>query len=369
MPIEFERSGGGLYVPADTPVKKPNVFQQINSALGGAWLTTSINALMVLIQLFTVVILWLTYENTVIPTRQKELLSEQLAQLELERKKIIADIEIAKQDANTASKELLAKQEQLVRLTAERERLQASVVAANRTAESSLLSANSAIAKANAAGKELSTAQLSLFQQHASMIVGSPQWNYSYTAIKKRVAEANAARDDSDDKKDPGIDAYLREAQAGWPDISQISAEVATSLRKSKSPLFPQSLSEDLAKYMLVHTKGMTCPRPDFIEMRRMYDEKRSSYIADARAKAEKEDAEYVANGLKKGIRYVFSKESLEARESMSSMMADYTARDAVRERLDDQIRKCFAEFEAVGEAYFKEKKAVPQLMPEGVNF
>lgn len=364
--MEFERSKGGLYLPAQTSPTRPGLFQRLNAALGGAWLTTSINSFVVLIQLFTVWVLWLTYQNTVIPTRQKELLSEQLAQLELERKQVIAEIAKARGDARLAGAVLEQKQQELQRLTVEKSRLSRAVENANFAADSSLQAAKRATALAGKAGKELYVAQMSLFQQHASMIVATPEMTYRYGRMTRLVREVNEGLGEK--SKYATVDEYFAEVRETWPRVDQMASEVSSKLRNSRSNLFPSSFSNDLAVYLVEHAKTINCAQPNYEALRGSYDEWVSSNREKRRKDSEEREAQFVADGLRKGVRYVISDEGRRQGLAIDKQLAEYDGRSELRKSVDAAAQKCFDRFGAIADDYFKEKGAVVQTIPSEVG-
>lgn len=89
--MEFERTESGLLIPKHAALHSP--ARRVTFFRKG--LRAFTNALFVVIQLVTVWILWKTYQDTVIPNRQKELLAEQVAQLEMDRKSLVTRIDVA----------------------------------------------------------------------------------------------------------------------------------------------------------------------------------------------------------------------------------------------------------------------------------
>ncbi|MGN7726765.1 hypothetical protein ACTJIL_13245 [Luteimonas sp. 22616] len=363
--MRFERSEEGLYVPAGTLAKRFSIFQRFNAASDNAWSAIFINGLMVAIQLFTVWVLWLTYQNTVIPTRQKELMSEQLAQLELERKEIFVDIAKAKKAANEAHLVLQQKQRDIRLITAEREKLIRSVQGARSDAQKYLHVAQQATAKAQVAEKGLLAAQMTIFQQHGSMLVSAPRLSYMSQSMRRLVNDVNSSLSGH---KHQNLSKYLTEIDSSWPRVDQMVAEVVHLLRNSKSKLFPESYGEELAVYMLKNARNVKCENPDLASLRKIYGKEASAYRAKETKRAEMSDASYVADGLKQGVRYVFTEESMKAREEMIESMADYAGMARVRESVDESTSECFDELESVADSYFKSKGVVAQTIPNEIS-
>lgn len=358
---DFERSSSGLYLPAARLRHRLSVLHRAKVALGDAWLSTVINATMVLIQLLTGWILWMTYQNTVIPTRQKELLSEQLAQLELERKTVVEDIARSRRDAEVAAQSLARKQEEVRQLGAEKERLTAAVATASVAVKDSMAAAQHATALAKDANSQLGMAQMSIFEQHASLIVASPKRDFLYRSLNNLIEETNA---DRKDRTLPSIGQYIDSLLATWPQMGAAAEQVIQSLRAIKSDLFPPAYGEDLAAYLAQRSSTLTCAMPDRDLMVRRYEDLLRAEIAAASKRREAQRAEYVADGLKKGIRYVFDAKDTRRIAEIEASTAGYLVRGKARDEIRDQAEACFEPLEALADAYFKDRGAKVQTLP-----
>lgn len=148
--MDFERSEAGLLIPEQsTPrAKKPNKLMTLINSVG---LGAIVNALMVLIQLATVWILWKTYQDTVIPNRQKELLSEQVANLQLEQVQRTKEVSLVRSRVQSLNAELIARRAELKKLSAERQNLLTEATTAQAHADRARIAEVSARALASKA--------------------------------------------------------------------------------------------------------------------------------------------------------------------------------------------------------------------------
>lgn len=359
----FERAANGLYLPA--PIGSRRFLQRAKAALGDAWLTTVINALMVLIQLLTGWILWLTYQNTVIPTRQKELLSEQLAQLELEKKQVAAEIRESRRAAREAAAALTSKQREVEELSWERRRLSGAIDDAHRSVAESLAAAKNAAALTRSTNAQLDVAQMSIFEQHARIVVARPRLEYVYADLNGTVRRFNESREDP--LAAASRDEYIGALLAAWPAMESVVEGVVRDLRSSKSDLFPLALAEELAVYFEERAQAVSCAPPNRAQLQAAYDEKVDAEAKRLKAQVEVERATYVAEGLEKGIRYVFDPESTRATDALNLKLARLAAQSAARATVKEQADKCFERLEAIADGYFKGKGARSQTFPHDV--
>lgn len=131
----YERTESGLLVPkaiAASPESPTAPSVVIHSP--SDQLTRWLNFAGLAIQAVTVAVLWLTFKNTVIPTQQKELLAEQVSQLEIDKKRTLREVVAAKAALSHQKSELTRLANEATKLQSDSARSKAALLSANRSA-------------------------------------------------------------------------------------------------------------------------------------------------------------------------------------------------------------------------------------------
>ena len=255
-----------------------------------------VNVLLVLVQLVTVWVLWLTYTNTVIPSRQKELLAEQLAQLKIEKQSILGEIDESKGRLATLVRQAKAQGAEISSLSDDKSHLLFELKGLSANAISANAIAKTARAKLSESNKSLSLTQASIFSEQAAYIIAYPQ-------MSDGVRETNSARN-KDDKD--SYEQMIGQAEKAWPDFGPIMKDVEANLRQMRSPLYPNSWGGELADYLSHKMQGFSCVRPQFAVLKKRYKDLFAAAQVEARVSAIRAEQNIVEDGKSQGIRYVF---------------------------------------------------------------
>lgn len=275
--MEFKRSKGGVLVPDSTLLKQHKAKKKFR-------LDKFINILLVIIQIGTVGVLWLTYKNTVIPARQKELLAEEVAKLELEKKNIIAQV-------NSGNEQLL--------LLNNRTRIQQAALAKLKSDKESLeLQVNNLADKARLADRATSVARLRLKEASKSLTIGQIEifsstatYAIAYPILKQPVVDLSHGDD----------------AEKYWHNYQAISEEVVEELKKVRSPFFPDKMPEDFSGVYAEKSKSFTC-KPDFKDISSRYELSIKAVNSKSELDAIKYENDYLAKQpIRKNVKYVVS--------------------------------------------------------------
>jgi len=264
---------------------------------------------MVLIQLGTVWILWLTYKNTVIPTRQKELLSEQLAQLEMTRSKTINQIDAMKEHLMKLTRQSAEQISEVKQLQNDKLKLTSDIAAVREEESRATNAARGARETLSDTRRQLMLAQIDIFHDRALFAIYRPNLN-------DRVNEING----SSATRQETVADEIEAARRAWPNFDLASKEVVAQLTDLKSPLFPDSFGVGLSNLFEKSMAGFSCKMPDFDSLKRKYAQRLKMADANAEQEVDKQEAKIVEDGKREGIRYVFDAKSHEV--SLSAQKA-----------------------------------------------
>jgi hypothetical protein len=358
--VDFERTDSGLLVPEQpTPrPKEPNPIAQLFNSVG---LSTVVNAMMVVIQLATVWILWKTYQDTVIPNRQKELLSEQVAELELERKTLALDISAAKRHADTYDKELQAKRAELRAIAAERDRVTAAANTAQQREKVARKAEYVARASADAAQSNLAQSQWSIYFQSASLIVSIP-----YSRTIHRAGALSRARYGADDSL-AAFNKYLVGMEKAWPNLSEDADLVHAKLLEEKAEFYPQWMANEFAAYFQKEAKALTCRKPDFSAIGSRVETAYVAAASSATKRAQDTIAKEVREARAQNIDLRFASGTEGQRIKVEISNATYKLMDKEVNDIDELIKNCYADFREVGYAFFEQKGIRQPPIPKSV--
>jgi hypothetical protein len=340
--IEFEQLKSGLYLPKRAPsAPKPRM----------KWFAEAVNALLVLIQLVTVWVLWLTYANTVIPSRQKELLAEQLAQLEIEKKGILQEISRSKERLAMLARQGRIHAREIADLSSDKSRLLAEIKGLRANASSANDLAKASRARLAEANKSLSLAQLNIFSEQATYAI-------AYPGMADRVDEINSAAKGDRLNYVQTID----KAEKQWPEFGPIIHSVEAGLRQLHSSLYPSSWGPEFAGYFDERMRGFSCARPDFVELRKRYGDLLMYSKAEARESAIRAEQKVIEDGRKQGIRYVFGAKQKSKDVEISEMSSRMDVELKLTMEIYQKGKRCQGQF------LKKEKRCQGQFLTgEGV--
>lgn len=273
------------------------------------------NGLMVIIQFFTVWVLWLTYTNTVIPSRQKELLAEQVAQLEMARDAASKQISASEKSLKKLAKKSADQVSQIQDLETYKKSLSKEVRSARLAADQADRTSSQARNRLAETRRQLRLAEADIFHDQALLVLFRFGNN-------DRVEQINdSLRDDRDNTI---ADAILR-AKSSWPSFSSISSETEKQLSEMNSNLYPRAFGTDFASFFKVRISTFSCVAPDFSVIESRYKEKLDKVDRAAEGEVLKEETSIIVKGKAKGVRYVIDptshKESVALRKSLDRIV------------------------------------------------
>ncbi|WP_254460805.1 hypothetical protein [Xanthomonas sacchari] len=361
--IEFKRSGSGLLIPEQLELHKKR-SSRLATLVNSVGLSMVVNLFMILIQLVTVWILWKTYQDTVVPNRQKELLSEQVAQLELEHTRRTKEVVLTRQRVQSLNNELQARHMELTKLATEHQYLLAEAATARANAEHARLSEATAKISANKAQSGLEASQWSIYYQNASVVLMLP-----HMIMIRKLGEIKRASIGAEDGKAAFHD-YLEHVESIWPNMNSDAELIARELRKDETKFYPKWMKEEFASYFIKEAGNLSCQRPDFVAIKAEVDKKFDAAAATAMAEKKKEQAERQAvidEAMRRrvAIPYPDSVKSYEIRVAVSD--ATYKMIDEIEERLRKSIEKCNGQFDPIGDKFFAGKGVSQPTMPGSV--
>lgn len=313
--ISFEQSKSGVWMPRRQGSGLRSLFNRVG-------LGTLVNAMMVVIQLVTVWILWKTYQDTVIPNRQKELLAEQVAQLEIERKTIGSEIALAKKRAATFDQELGERRSELKAIASQRDRLLIEANQAQVHERMARAAEAQAISSAKTVKGQLANSQWSLYFQRAASIVNVPHL--------RMIAESSSCRLKGIGAEDTlgAFHTYLQGVERIWPNLASDADLVAEKLRTDDGNQYPRWMVEEFASYFQQEARKVVCHKPDF--------------------------------------RAIHS--SVDAQHKAATFEVLYKGLEAEERNLRAITDKCYDDFQAVGDGFFERKGIQQQLIPGAVR-
>jgi len=359
--MEYERSESGILVPEKHPARIEKDGAAIK-VLKSVELSSIINLLMVLIQLFTVWILWKTYQDTVVPTRQKELLSEQLAQLELDQKTKVKEIRDAKIERDRVLKEASTAQQQVALLTTQAERLGVESKRALQEANSSRNAASSAKTAEAVAKRSLESSQWASYSLTAGSIVSIPRARWIRKSGKLERAGLLA--------KDPLAEFHTRLAgiEKIWPDLPAEAKQIADILRQERSPGYPDWMPAQFASYFETTASQLSCAKPDFSKIFRDTEREYNAAAAPARKKALAEiEKEHSLKKLaaERYVKLVYPDDHEARTLDIAISNATYQIFPRRQKEIDAIVDKCYDEFQAVGHRFFSLKDIGQPTVPK----
>lgn len=291
-------------------------------------------ALMVLIQLGTVWILWLTYKNTVIPTRQKELLSEQLAQLEMTRSKTISQIGAMKEHLMKLTRQSEEQVSEVKQLQKDKLKLASEIASVRKEESRATNAARGARETLSDTRRQLMLAQLDIFHERALFAVYRPNLN-------DRVNEING----SSATRQETVADEIESARRAWPTFDLASKEIVTQLADLKSPLFPDSFGVGLSSLFEKSMAGFSCKIPDFDSLKHKYAQRLKMADANAEKEVEKQEAKIIEDGKREGIRYVIDPKNHQVSFSAQNAANKIGVQYSLDMKLFDLRAACFKSY------------------------
>lgn len=274
MNTRYERTRGGVLVPVATlAAPQDSAASRSDKRPPVDPLTRWVNLLGLGIQALTVVVLWLTFQTTVIPTQQKELLAEQVSQLQIEKRQTIAAIQTAELRVKELDSTLADQRAELARLDVERAALIEESQRAHLSANSALEAAAIAGAKEKeakraeaAANAYLTDAGWRIFQEEVAFQIWRPVLKF-----RRRLREGASDGEEQGSTPEGKIVGAINGHAAGWPDFQAMVSETAAEISNMRSPHYTASMAQEFAEAFRKEGSEFTCLVPDFEEMKRKY--------------------------------------------------------------------------------------------------
>ncbi|MCI2246602.1 hypothetical protein L3067_18475 [Xanthomonas sp. PPL568] len=327
------------------------------------------NLASLLIQLVTVIVLWLTFKNTVIPTQQKELLAEQVANLEQDRKKTVTDIERGKRTMEKLNSALSGQRQELSRLKQERNvleiesgRAHAETIAARAKEQAAQLATKSA-------QKVLADARWRIFSEEASWQVLRADTGQAmlHKHISNAVASANSTTGEQTVSSKFVRDIELYENN--WPDYTSLVKLTSDRIRALRSPHYTPEMANEFADQFEKEGANFRCDRPNFSAIKEKYlralAKTGKKANEEARQQMEKIRRDYALNGQTA----VFQEGWEENATRVSLIGLEY----GVERDLTDELMKlpgeCEKRFKDIGAKFLEEKNKNPQVLPDDILY
>lgn len=230
-----------------------------------------LNLASIFIQLVTVVVLWLTFKNTVIPTQQKELLAEQVAGLEQDRKRTVADIEHGRRTMEKLNSTLSGQRQELSRLQQERNALEIESRRAHAEAIAAQAKEQAAQLSTKSAQKGLTDARWRIFSEEASwqILRADTGRTLIYKHISNAADSANSAAE-----KQTAAQSIVRDIELyekNWPDYKTLVKLTGDHIRALRSPHYTVEMANEFADQFEKEGAKFQCERPNFATMKEKY--------------------------------------------------------------------------------------------------
>ncbi|WP_145985490.1 hypothetical protein [Marilutibacter maris] len=309
-----------------------------------------------LIQLVTVLVLWWTFQRTVIPIQQKELLAEQAARLERENKRAAVSVAKAQATLSAVNEDLDAQRRELAHLKRERLRLeqesresQNAAVLARRAEERANAMERAARAAADRANVSLESAQWNIFASTAMWVIYEFDSRMARINIENAGADANLSYEDR-------VRESLKKASESWLDYEVVVNETASEIRQLRSPYFTPMMAAEFASVFESEGRSFRCQRPDFAAMEARYLADLASARATSHEKALAEMREVTAKYASEGRRAVFES-GWEKRTAEIYFISDAAVISlGLGEELRNITKECEDRFVEIGSAFLRSK-------------
>lgn len=363
---EYQRSSGGILVPQASARQNPGPEA---GSLGASEhpsdrISRVINLGSLAIQAITVIVLWITFKSTVIPAQQKELLAEQVARLEIDKKNTVADIAAAKASVSKLNSALVTQRSELARLSQERSTLENMTLAAKREAASAKRAEVKARASEQAANLGLTDARWRILAEEATWVIWRPIIN---DTVNQANQEANIGGGPSLTHEQE-ISNIVDEFDNNWPDFSNAIRDVANNLRAMRSPHYTPGMAAELSTAFLKEAEGFKCPKPDLNSIKRKYLEILESKRVEAKVSAEKSlqelREEYQEKRQTLLITDEYRRQTFQSHEVGLLIGVQFELRD----ELSGLSKPCSDRFVELGSKFLESKNRSPAIIPNDLD-
>ncbi|MCC8568282.1 hypothetical protein, partial [Xanthomonas citri] len=217
------------------------------------------------------IVLWLTFKNTFIPTQQKELLAEQVASLEQDRKKTVTDIERGKRTMEKLNSALSGQRQELSRLKQERNVLEIESGRAHAEAMAARAKEQAAQLATKSAQKVLADARWRIFSEEASWQI--LRADTGRAILHKHINNAVASTSSTTDKQTVA-EKIVRDIELyenNWPDYTSLVKLTSDRIRALRSPHYTPEMANEFADQFEKEGAKFHCERPNFPAMKEKY--------------------------------------------------------------------------------------------------
>lgn len=355
--IDFEETASGILMPARPCVATQEAASEIAGKVQQGRrpldrLSPFLNTFSVLIQLLTVFVLWMTFQRTVIPIQQKELLAEEAARLARANKLANENISRARSSLARVNEALLKQRNELSALQAQRNALQRESRLALATAASSRRAEREAVLAATSARSGLTDAQWNIFQGVASWQIARSSDYWSWMQKQINLSGDSAAKLTGEQQ----IALQIQLAEEAWPNYPAIVKKTTAQLRALRSAHFTPEMANQFADVFEKEARHFTCPSPDFSLIKSRYlaklNESREKGLAQAKAEMEKIQKEFA----EKGWRPSFADGWLEDTAAINETMLAIGVRSELSRELMELPRDCDKQFNNLGKAFLRQR-------------
>jgi len=316
-----------------------------------------------------VVVLWLTFKNTVIPTQQKELLAEQVASLEQDRKKTVADIERGKRTMERLNSTLSGQRQELISLNQERNELEVESRRAHAEAMAAQAKEQTAHLATKSAQKGLTNAIWRIFSEEASWQILRADTGRGILSkhINNAVDSANSTtgKQTAAQKIVRDIELY----EKNWPDYKSLVKLTADRIRALRSPHYTPEMASEFADQFEKEGANFQCERPNFTAMKEKYLLALAKTGKKANEEAKQQMERIRREYATKGETAVFQEGWEESTTRMSVIGLEYSVEKDLTDELIKLPNECEERFKDIGAKFLEEKNRSPQVLPDDIFY
>lgn len=371
---QYIRTELGLLIPRGSVDSKPTAALPDANLDASAKKTVShgdrwLNLASIFIQLVTVVVLWLTFKNTVVPTQQKELLAEQVASLEQDRKKTVTDIEHGKRTMEKLNSTLSGQRQELSRLKQERNALEIESRRAHAEAIAAQAKEQAAQLSTKSAQKGLTNARWRIFSEEASwqILRADTGRTLIYKHINNAVDSANSTTDKQTTAQNIVRDIELYEKN--WPDYKSLVKLTVDHIRALRSPHYTAEMANEFAGQFEKEGANFQCERPNFAAMKEKYLLALAKVGKEASEEAKRQMEKIRREHAIRGQTSVFQEGWEEDATRMSLIGLEYGVKRDLTDELIKLPNECEERFKAIGAKFLEEKNRSPQALPDDILY
>lgn len=367
--MEFKRTESGIYIPtrqaSETADAKQDVQQRTREKSKiQRMLRASKDYLIVGIQLATVFILYLNYVHTVVPTEQRDQLAEQVAGLQTDAKKAEVQVKQKLASLHALQDDVAQSNAKLLQLRSNRDALKQEIDGSRLFAKRAKKEADQADDRLKRAASSLEVAQWSIFHQRVSLEQLRPVFSYTEAMGNSSLFNEQLTG------KDP-IDTIVMHFAGAWPDTEALARQVATSIRKMRSDLFPARMSEQYADVYVAEAKALRCERPDFVAIKADYENRYSAAKVKASDDVINEESSLIAEaekaneGKKNQVRFVVSNSDHQALLTRATVNRQVDTEMGLQKLLFGKGYACVTRLSKIGNNFLEKKDSSPQKIPK----